>query len=299
MFLPRDIPATAFGVLLNVTNWSTYPWYIRQAHYRQRQPLLQRLNPMPVMLTEEDLSLRRLPEVSDYSFSFQIPTSSIPKGDDLMADDNTFFEGTNNSILATPAPFGRATIRPPSLNFTSGPSVLGPSSVRQEQRTASPSKPPSLLVAHPELQTLQVHGTPVVNKGLRRFKTALPVKEDTNQAHQDREELQEQHSCPSANATTSTIPHNMAVPPVFAEQPSPELRLEVRHSEIDLFQIESSSCPASRTTYRENKEPEKVARDEGSRKKTTPRQSTVVDRPRRSTSQKYVKRVSALCLSKY
>lgn len=254
---------------------------------------------MPIMLTEEDLSMRHLPEVSDYSFSFQIPTSSIPKGDDLMADDNTFFEGANNTILATPAPFGRATIRPPSLNFTRGPSVLGPSTARQEQRTISPSKPPNPSAAHPELQTLQVHGTHLTNKDLRRSEVEIPLKEDTNQTHQDREELQEQHSCPSGNATTSTISHNMSLLPIFVKRTSPELSLEARHSEIGLPQIESPSYPASRTRSRAKREPETISKDKGSPKKATPRHSTVADRPRPSASQKHVKRVSVLCLSKY
>lgn len=263
-----------------------------QVQYRLGQSSHQNLPPMPIMPTKDNLSLRHLPEVSDYSFSFQIPTSSIPQGDDLMADDNTFFEGANNTILATPAPFGRATIRPPSLNFTPEPSVLGPGTARQEQRIVSPSKQPNLSAAHPEVQTPRSHGTKLTNQESRRSEVEVPLEEDTNQANQDREEFQERHSCPSANATTSTISHNTSQLPIFADS-------EARHSGIDLTQIQPPSYPSSRTRSRANKEPESVSKGEGSQKKAKPRHSIVADQPRPSASQKHVKRVSVLCLSNY
>jgi hypothetical protein len=65
------------------------------------------------MLTEEDLSL---PEVSDYSFSFQIP-ASITQSDDLLAENSKdFFKGAiDPSILATPIVTANPTFENASL----------------------------------------------------------------------------------------------------------------------------------------------------------------------------------------
>ncbi|KXN84974.1 hypothetical protein AN958_11819 [Leucoagaricus sp. SymC.cos] len=207
---------------------------------------------MPPMLTDEDLSLRHLPEVSNYSFSFQIPTSSLPKGDDLMAEDNTFFEGLHaNSTLATPVPSARTKARIPARPlqaFTPRLSTLESSPTSQQSRTSPHSESPSTSYGHAELQPSPITQAPISSKQLGSLEVEAPDEEERKQEHQDQEATRGQDPCMSASTTSSLTLNSILLPlPKFAERSSLGSQPEAGHSGLDLPQTESLSQGESAT----------------------------------------------------
>lgn len=191
------------------------------------------------MLTDEDLSLRHLPEDSDYSFSFQIPTTSLPKGGDLMADDDTFFEGANpNFTLSTPAPT-RAAIRPPTRilqGLTPRPSTFESSPPPQQSRTSPPSESPSTSYVHAESHSSPIIEGPISSKQLRSSEEE-GSNEERKHKHQDQEESQERNPCSSTSTTSSaTLNDILSQPPIFPERSSLGSQPEDGHSGLDLPQ---------------------------------------------------------------
>lgn len=250
---------------------------------------------MPAMLTEEDLSLRHLPEISTYSFSFQIPTSSIPKGDDLMADDNTFFEGANNnSILATPAPPARAIIRPSShtsLQFTPGPFPLESGS--PHQRVPLPSESPRHSCGPTESQPLPINEAPVLGSS----EAEDPLEEEGDHKPQGQEDLQEQRAWPFTSTTsTTTLSDIPSPPPVFVEGPPLGSHAEVGRSESVLPQIESRSHSSSAAVSGGYGKEQKTNNPKGSRKSSAEKQpgrSALTEGARLTAVTRSFKRVSA------
>ncbi|KAJ3568547.1 hypothetical protein NP233_g5636 [Leucocoprinus birnbaumii] len=199
---------------------------------------------MAPMLTDEDLSLRHLPEVSDYSFSFQIPSNSLPKGSDLMADDNTFFEGANpNFTLSTPAPLARVATQPLTRippEFASRPSTLESSTPSQLLRTSLPSEPPRTSYGH-----VESHSSPITEAAISSKRLGGSEAEGSNEEwkheHQDQEESPlEQDPCSSASAASSATLNSILSPTTFPKRSSPLVsQPEDGVSGLDLLQAES------------------------------------------------------------
>ncbi|TFK42203.1 hypothetical protein BDQ12DRAFT_732909 [Crucibulum laeve] len=88
----------------------------------------------------DELSLRHLPDVSDSSFSFQIPAPAT--GDYLLADiEVDFFRGADNIIGATPA-ISKTTQDALTLSqLTPGPDFEKPASFKRQFASPLPSMP--------------------------------------------------------------------------------------------------------------------------------------------------------------
>jgi hypothetical protein len=72
-------------------------WFLKLAYLTERTVQMP-----PTLHSGADLSLRHLPDVSDASFSFQIPTT-LSKGDLLLGDnDADFLQNVDDSMLASP-----------------------------------------------------------------------------------------------------------------------------------------------------------------------------------------------------
>lgn len=260
---------------------------------------------MPTMLTEEDLSLRHLPELSDYSFSFQIPTSALSKGDDLMAADNTFLEGANNnSILATPAPLSRAIAQPHprAPHFTPRPTALESSPAHHQPRTSLPLESPSASHEYVQLQPSPITEAPISSKDSRNSEAKDPHEEERNHAHQDQEPRELRSFSSVSTATSTAILHGiLSTQPTFAERSPLGSRPEVGHSELDLPQTELRSTIDNVVTFGAKQE------QPGTSSLTGAQESSVGARPGRSLLTRSVrstagikppKRVSLFCLSK-
>jgi hypothetical protein len=208
------------------------------------------------MLTDEDLSLRHLPEVSDYSFSFQIPTASLARADDLMAEDNTFLENANgNSTLATPLPPARVLSRPPTRMlqaFTPRLSTLESSPPSQRPPTSLPSESPSTSYGRPESPSSSINEAPISGNVAGSSEAEGSSKEQGKHEHQD-QELQEQDPCLFTSTNSSaTLKDTSSLPPAFAKRSSLGSQLEVGHSGVDLPQTESRPQADSEAAQQRN-----------------------------------------------
>lgn len=188
------------------------------------------------MLTDEDLSLRHLPEISDSSFSFQIPTTLLPRGGDLMAEDNTFFKDANPDITL-------ATSEPPAgvachLILQEFAPRLESSPLAQQPQTSPYSKTPSTSYGHIESHPLPINEAPISSKQIRSLR-----KEITKHKHQVQGEPQEPDPCLSVSATSSSTLNNiLPPPPAFPERLSLGSQPEAGYSGLDLLQHASSAA---------------------------------------------------------
>ncbi|EKM84334.1 hypothetical protein AGABI1DRAFT_110871, partial [Agaricus bisporus var. burnettii JB137-S8] len=205
---------------------------------------------MPPMLTDEDLSLSDLPEVSDYSFSFQIPTSTLPKGDDLLADDNTFFEGANfHSVLATPAPYSRTTqSHSDAARSTSRPTVRESNPPHHQTRILIPSKTPGASTGYAEPQQSPIIEAPLSSKESENSEVEIPREAEGNHEHQ--EESKEPHFASTINSST-TLNDFLSMQPTFLQRSPLESRPEVGYSGPDLPQNDRRSSVDSRVLDRD------------------------------------------------
>ena len=188
------------------------------------------------MLTDEDLSLRHLPDISDSSFSFQIPTTLLPRGGDLMAEDNTFFENANPNItLTTPEPLAVAARR---LTLQEFAPRLESSPLAQQPQASLYFKTPSTSYGHIESHPLPINEAPISNKQIRSLR-----KEITKHKHQDQGEPQEPDPCLSVSVTSSSTLNNiLPQPPAFPERLSLGSQPEASYSGLDLLQAASSAA---------------------------------------------------------
>lgn len=86
-----------------------------------------------------DLSLRHLPDVSDASFSFQLPSTA--SGDLLLADDDADFFHNEDMSLTTP-PANRTTHEPLTLSqLTPKPKLTAPDLATPSRRHRTPLIP--------------------------------------------------------------------------------------------------------------------------------------------------------------
>jgi hypothetical protein len=190
------------------------------------------------MLIDEDLDL---PEVSDYSFSFQIPNSTLAKGDDLMADDNTFFEGANfQSVLATPAPSSWTTTLSHSnaAPSTSRPAVLESSPARHHTRTQLPSKSPSPSCGYAEPQQSPIIEAPLLSKDAENSEGEIP--REAEGAHEHQQEPKEPHFASTTNSST-TLNDVLSMQSTFLGRSPLESHSEVGYSGPDLPQNDRKS----------------------------------------------------------
>lgn len=193
------------------------------------------------MLTDEDLNL---PEVSDYSFSFRIPHSTLTEGDDLMADDNTFLEGANfESILATPAPSSWTTTKShfaaPSL---SRPALQEPSPARHHTRTQLPSKSTGASSGCAKSQQSPIIEAPLLSKDAENSEVEMP--REAEGVHEHQQEAKEPHFASTTNLST-TLNDAPPMQSTFLRRSLVESQSEVGYSGPDLPQGDRRSSADS------------------------------------------------------
>ena len=231
------------------------------------------------MLTDEDLSLRHLPDISDSSFSFQIPTTVLPRGGDLMAEDNTFFEDANPDItLTAPEPPERVACHLTLQEFVPR---LESSPLAQQPQTSPSSKTPSTSYGHIESHPLPINEVPISSKQIRSLR-----KEITKHKHQDQGEPQEPDPCLSVSATSSSTLNNIPpLPPAFPKRLSLGSQPEASYSGLDLLQSASSAASSGhKEELQGNANPKVSRRGHISNKSRPSRRSIATSRPPRQVS---------------
>lgn len=134
------------------------------------------------LLDCEDLSLRHLPEMSDTSFSFQMPAESAH---DLLADDEDFFQGVDD-ILTTPLPqrtlerpltLSQLTPRPDTTKkahqypLSSGqPSTLHTAQLKKLSSDKLAEAPVEGILSRGKTSSRTMGGSPRVSKPIQRVK---------------------------------------------------------------------------------------------------------------------------------
>ncbi|KAJ3727138.1 hypothetical protein C8R42DRAFT_658765 [Lentinula raphanica] len=128
-------------------------------------------------ISGNDLSLRHLPDLSNSSFSFEIPPDS--NNDFLLDNDDDFFGAASNSF-ATPAPGSRTTQQSLTITRPTPKAVVHGNDDTQHSLSPPKKKKKAILSDSSHLNSVQAPHSSIEDSNKTRTKLAVPQKLQTD-----------------------------------------------------------------------------------------------------------------------